>query len=98
MYVFDVLAHNPGRAPEEMRYGPADGQLALTGQSRAVRPRTDTPKYLRAAPLRLSPFLRAQLQALTAERLASALGDVLDAGAAPSVARAPRPAARVASD
>jgi hypothetical protein len=79
MYVFDVLAHNPGRAPEEMRYGPADGQLALTGNRALFGRETDTPKYLRGAPLRLSPFLRAQLQALTEERLASALGDALDA-------------------
>ncbi len=79
MYVFDVLARNPGRAPEEMRYGPGGWQLTLTGNRALFGRETDTPTYLSAAPLRLSPFLRARLQSLTAEQLASALGDVLDA-------------------
>ena len=79
MYVFDVLARNPGRAPEDMRYGPGGWQLTLTGNRALFGRETDTPTYLSAAPLRLSPFLRARLQSLTAEQLASALGDVLDA-------------------
>jgi len=79
MYVLDVLARNPARAPEDMRYRPGDWQLVLTGNRALFGRETDTPSYLRAAPLRLSPELRARLQSLTAAQLASVLGDVLDA-------------------
>jgi hypothetical protein len=78
-YVFDTLAGSEGRAPDEFRYTPASWQLALTGNRRLFGTSTGVPSPLRSQPLEISPRLRQRLQALDAQAVAAALGDVLDA-------------------
>jgi calcineurin-like phosphoesterase family protein len=78
-YVFDTLAGSEGRTPGELRYTPASWQLALTGNRRLFGTSTGVPSYLRSQSLEISPRLRQRLQALDAQTVAAALGDVLDA-------------------
>ena len=78
-YVFDALAGSEGRAAAELRYTPASWQLSLTGNRRLFGTSTGVPAHLRSQPLEVSPRLRERLQALDAESLSAALGDVLDA-------------------
>jgi hypothetical protein len=77
-YVFDALAGSEGRSPGELRYTPASWQLALTGDRRLFGTSNGVPTYLRSQPLEVSPRLRERLQALDADAMAAALGDVLD--------------------
>ena len=76
MYLFDVLAYGD-RSADSMRY--TDGlKLVLTDNARLFGATRAAPPYLRNTEVRTPGSVKAKLEALTADSLAQALGDVLD--------------------
>ena len=78
MYVFDSLLHNKGRERNAMRYVTNDMRLLLTNNRKTLGTDRGIPKYLKAAPILISPGLKTQLRELSPESLEILLGDVLD--------------------
>jgi hypothetical protein len=77
MYLFDMLAYGDSRSADAMRY--TDGlQLVLTDNARLFGTVAAAPPHLRNTEIRVPSYVAAKLEALTAESLAQALGDVLD--------------------
>ena len=79
MYIFDILAYNEGREPEEIRYHRNNWQLVLTGNHRLFSTHNSRPGYLIRAPVTLPQLLAKRLKELDEDNLSKDLGDVLDA-------------------
>lgn len=78
MYDFDILVHNEGRTPEEIRYTSGNWQLVLTGNHELFAARNGRPRYLKNAPVTLPDLLAGKLKGLDDDQLAAELGAVLD--------------------
>jgi hypothetical protein len=76
MHTFDLLLYNAGRSPQNILFRPERPVLKLTEHDAAFG--TERRLLLSEARFRLSPQLKDALETLDAERLAAALGDVLD--------------------
>jgi len=78
MYIFDALIYNESRASQNMIYSTSSWQLLLMGHEQAFSTKRSRPKHLQTIPLELTGTWVDALTALSNERLADQLGDVLD--------------------
>jgi len=78
MYIFDALTYNESRAPQNMIYSTNGWQLMLMGHEQAFSTKRSRPRHLETVQLELTGTWVEALNALSNERLADQLGDVLD--------------------
>jgi hypothetical protein len=78
MYIFDALAHNALRQPQDMLYNPGNWQLMLTGHSEAFAAKSGRPAWLKDAELDVGQAWEEALRSMSDEVLQTEFGDVLD--------------------
>jgi hypothetical protein len=78
MYVFDALAYNAPRQPQNILYRRGDWQLTLTGHGEAFAARSGRPAWLKGAGFEVGKAWEEALSSMSDEVLEAELGDVLD--------------------
>jgi len=78
MYVFDALAYNAPRQPQNILYRRSDWQLTLTGHGEAFAARSGRPAWLKDAGFEVGKAWEEALSSMSDEVLEAELGDVLD--------------------
>jgi hypothetical protein len=78
MYIFDALAHNALRQPQDILYNPGNWQLMLTGHSEAFAAKSGRPAWLKDAELDVGQAWEEALRSMSDEVLQTEFGDVLD--------------------
>jgi hypothetical protein len=78
MYVFDALAYNALRKPQDILYDPGNWQLMLTGHGEAFGAKNGRPAWLKDAPLEVGKGWEDALSAMNDDVLEAEFGDVLD--------------------
>jgi hypothetical protein len=78
MYIFDALAHNALRQPQDMLYDPGNWQLMLTGHGGAFAAKSGRPAWLKDAELDVGKAWEEALSSMSDEVLQTEFGDVLD--------------------
>jgi hypothetical protein len=78
MYIFDALAHNALRQPQDILYNPGNWQLMLTGHSEAFAAKSGRPAWLKDAELDVGKAWEEALRSMSDEVLQTEFGDVLD--------------------
>jgi hypothetical protein len=78
MYVFDALAYNAPRQPQNILYRRGDWQLTLTGHGEAFAARSGRPAWLKDAGFEVGKAWEEALSSMSDEVLEAELGDVLD--------------------
>jgi hypothetical protein len=78
MYIFDALAHNALRQPQDILYDPGNWQLMLTGHGDAFAAKSGRPAWLEDAELDVGNAWEQALSSMSDEVLQTEFGDVLD--------------------
>jgi hypothetical protein len=78
MYVFDALAFNGRRLPQNILYNPGNWQLMLTGHGGAFAANSGRPAWLEDAKLDVGKAWEEALSSMSDEALQAEFGDVLD--------------------
>jgi hypothetical protein len=78
MYVFDALAYNALRQPQNILYNRGDWQLMLTGHGEAFAAKNGRPAWLKDAEFDVGKAWQEALSSMSDEVLEAGLGDVLD--------------------
>jgi hypothetical protein len=78
MYVFDALAYNALRQPQNIVYDPGNWQLMLTGHGEAFAAKSGRPAWLKDAELDVGKAWEEALSSMSDEVLEAELRDVLD--------------------
>jgi hypothetical protein len=78
MYIFDALAHNALRQPQDILYDPGNWHLMLTGHGDAFAAKSGRPAWLEDAELDVGNAWEQALSSMSDEVLQTEFGDVLD--------------------